>query len=255
MSGIYFHVERDEIDDVRVSGSERAYAGNVISNLLIAALDVSRMDASKDPLLGMCGASYLSERKNHAVAYADLLTWLHVAMGDFKYKDKTVSIFDCGLNTAAILGNDAIKLLARLHGQCEIHAYVEEGNRYWLSHIIEQGLTQNILRPNMGWDDVIKLLRDIVETPGPVVTSYSVTDGFPNPDVAGYDIDEDDGLDDTGWYALTQSERWRLAMDGLRQQHWLEMKPENWNTYHFTDGVTGFDIRAEANRLRQEQPE
>lgn len=251
MSGIYFHVERDDVDEVRVSGSERAYAGNVAIRLLTAALQVDHYDCKNDPLLGMCNASYLNN-KNNDRTYNDLLTWLGVGQGYFVYRGREVSVFDCALNTALLLGNDAIKLLARLHGQCEIHTYVEEKNRYWLADIISTGLEQNILRERMGWESVITLLRDIVQTPGAVVTSYSVTDRFPNPDIAGCETDEDEALEETGWYSLTNSEQWRLAMLGLRQRDWLEMKPENWNTYHFTDGVTGYDIRVEAYRLLQQ---
>jgi hypothetical protein len=145
--------------------------------------------------------------------------------------------------------------MARLHGQCELHAYVEGANRAWLADIIERGRETDVLRPQMKWEQVAEFLRSRDDCP--VVTSYSVCDQFPNRHVAGwvapmskYEDTGEEYEDTDAWYDLPEAERWQRAMDGLRAQgNGLELKPDNWNTFHFRDGVNGFQLRRIAEAL------
>ena len=90
------------------------------------------------------------------------------------------TVFSLQLNTAIALGSDALYLAARLHGQCEIHAYILPEDFHWFRTTVEDGIETGVLRPETqgyeGWAGVIELMSGDC---GPIVTSYSVTDGFP----------------------------------------------------------------------------
>jgi hypothetical protein len=151
-----------------------------------------------------------------------------------------VDPFTAGLNTAIALGSDPVRLFARLHGQCEIHCYVEGPNRAWLAGIIEEGRACGLYRDDMGWEAVIDLLRSRKD--GPVVTSYSVTDSFPNADIGGATSETD--VD--AFYELPDAEQWARAIDGLRAVRAgrrLELRPDDWSHYVFGDGVNGLALR------------
>lgn len=195
---------------------------------------------------------------------------------------------DVGLNTTLLAGSDLIRLAAKIDGWCEVHAWVEGGDRAWLADLIEQGLRAGIYRQGlwmdnpdsgardkwapMGWDQVVGLLR--ARDDEPAVMSYSVCDGFPNPDVAGWDpsIDaswrpdwaaDSEGLAD--WRALDDSQRqwyrrqhagelwselpagrrWEMAMDGLRRSRpWARLAPDTLAAQTFGPPVTVYDLFA-----------
>ena len=132
------------------------------------------------------------------------------------YQGQLVPSFDLQLNTVLAVGNDPLCLFAKLHAQCEIYAWVEGEHRSWMADVIEQGQQCGLYRSGAGWDDVVKLLR--LSSNGSVVTSYSVTDSFPNSYVANWQAPagEDGEPDDDAWYELPDGERWDLAMSGLR---------------------------------------
>jgi hypothetical protein len=149
--------------------------------------------------------------------------------------------FDAALNTACAIGNDQVRLMARLHGQCEVHAFVVGQNRAWLAAIIRRGRETGVFRADQGWESVAELLASRDDCP--VVTSYSVTRQFPNPEIAGW-VDDEDG---EGFYRLSDAERWRRALEGLTAAGGgLEMKPEDWSQFYFGDGVNGFHIAEQA---------
>lgn len=245
MSRIYFH-GRDAEAEVR--GSERAYIGSLCNSLLKVAIGPV-FDSPRQPswvrkiLPSDC---YVLQVGDFANA---LDTYLGAGFGDLLIAGERKSVFDLALNTAMRMGNDTIKLMARLHAQCEIHCFVEAPNFEWLATVIENGRQQNILRADMGWENVITLLRS--GDPGPVVCSYSVTEEFPNAYVAeqggtwqppkDLDYPEEDNWD--AWYDLDSDERWQLAVAGLRALPGkLEMSPTDWDGYYFGDGMTGFDL-------------
>lgn len=147
------------------------------------------------------------------------------------------------LNEALARDDDAWRFVARIHGQCEIHAYVEGQDRAWLAGIIERGLASGLLRgiemtgtreARSGWPAVIALLRE--RDDDPVVTSYSVCEGFPNltivreegtwqPTIPSFDPEDE-------WYALPTEEQWATALAALRQRQAhgsrLRLWPEDW---------------------------
>lgn len=149
------------------------------------------------------------------------------------------------LNTSMEIGSDALRLLARLHAQSEIHCWVDGQNRNWMADIIAAGRTDGVLREEMGWEELADFLRSRDDEP--VVCSYSVSDSFPNygmlpeshrlkkREAKGDDID--DILD--AYYRMRWQTQWKLCMGELRSQTGrLEMKPDDWKTYHFGDGIT-----------------
>ena len=90
------------------------------------------------------------------------------------------------LNTALALGSDPVRLAAKIHGWCEVHAWFDGPDRAWAADIIDQGLAAGIYRRghpadagySQGWEQVQALLRERDDEP--VVMSYSVCDQFPN---------------------------------------------------------------------------
>lgn len=201
------------------------------------------------------------------------------------------------LNTALVAGSDPVRLAAKLNGWCEQHCWVEGPDRKWLADIIDEGLRTGLYRrgfwyvgevtnmpakdhPNrkwsdQGWDDVLALLRESDD--GPVVLSYSVTDGFPNSKIAGWEpppmpdgwepdwADTEEGhaewerdyptpedkaahyLDTAGdqWYDLPEEERWDMAMAGLRgRRPWAQLAPHTLTEYYFGIPVTVYDLFA-----------
>lgn len=111
------------------------------------------------------------------------------------------------LNTALRLGDDVIKLVVKLAGWGESHAWFDGKDRAWAADLIGQGLKTGVLRggmwyvdgpcedglpkdhparkwSDMGWGDVVAHLRSRDDEP--VVLSYSVGGDFPNRAVAGW---------------------------------------------------------------------
>lgn len=154
------------------------------------------------------------------------------------------------LNTALMAGSDAIALAAKIHGSCEIHGWVDGPDRKWLADLIDDGLQAGIYRhgiwyehipggerkwSDQGWGDVTALLRETDD--GPVVMSYSATDGFPNHEAAGMEPGEFDDLH--------EAERWLRSVDGLRtQQPWLRIGPDTLRAVTFGPAVTVYDLLA-----------
>ena len=236
MSRIYFHSQND--DDAELRGSERAYAGILCDDLFRASLGISPYSSETDPIFSLIPQIDLSIGPDKA-----LRLWCSSILDkSFVLPDgQKVPVFDVALNTALVIGSDPIKLLARLHAQCEIHAYVEGPNREWLADIIHDGRKSSILRPNMGWEAVEELLR--LRNDEPVVTSYSVTERFPNRFVSSFILNDDSDDDpDDQWYALPDADRWELGLERLRQNHWLELRPNFWCGYYFSDAHTGFRL-------------
>jgi hypothetical protein len=269
MSRVYFHSPSGTAE---LLGSERAWMGALVNDLAIGLLnldwhaddvaDLIRPDMSRPP----------SNRYHHTFPSwrQTFETSLKVGIQDpFVWRDRPINAFSLFLNTALAAGSDAIKLAARLHGQCEIHTWVDGPNRAWLADIIIAGVDSGVFRVGAGWDKVALLL--LSRDDEPVVTSYSVGEGFPNrwgaewvppelPDdwrPEGIEADEwaamgDDerdgcrqGYTDDSWYDLDDAEQWRLAMVALRKQPGLlELTPTNWNTFRFRHKLTVFDLLA-----------
>jgi hypothetical protein len=235
MSRIYFHSQSDTAE---LRGSERVYAGGVVNDIFEIPLGLSGLWMSAEDIEGwrsiLPSGCYL--RRGEAKDFADRLrTWLRVEDAKLTIDGTPRELFSLKLNTAMRWGNDAVRLLARLHGQCEIHAYVEGEHRAWLADIIGRGRSMNVLRPDEGWENVVAMLRR--RNDEPVVTSYSVCEGFPSPYLLG--IREDD--DAERWWKQPADVRWEQSMRELRE-HGPLMDPQAWDGYNFRHGLDASDI-------------
>ena len=227
MSSISFHTQDETIDDATVSGCERAMFGARIYSLFDTMLGLHTCDIDWIRTL-LPESSYCKDDFSDNFLER-LRVWMRCGDGTLMVEGEQRLVWSLAMNTAMRFGSDEFHLAARLHGQCELHAYVEGPNRAWFASKIEQGLASSFLRPDMGWESVSRLLRRSEDAP--VVTSYSVCESFPN-----------------GWDDLPFAEQWRLAMDGLRssnEKHWFEMEPLHWDNYHFGDGLHALDVRKE----------
>ena len=237
MRRVYFHTRTTTAE---VFGSERAHFAGYTRDLLWSILEREADESYRPSRL----RNIVPEDHYAHSNWPKYAKYVFTGISDdpLKLGDQEISIFSMQLNTAYSLGNDAVKLAARLHGQCEIHAYVEGENRKWLADIIQQGRATGFYRDGAGWESVIKLLRR--SSKEPVVTSYSVCDQFPNSHVAKFDHPIKDGEKDwDAWYKLPQNTRWEMAVKGLREGGGgLEMKPDNWQKFYFGGGWTAFKL-------------
>lgn len=204
MSRIYFHVKEGDAFELR--GSERAYAVVMSDDI---ALGVART-------LGLTGSfswAHLVVPGIDKRDYDDKINLRVRAHHDLRVRvsqTETEEAWILNLNTSLLVGNDAIKLLARLHAQCEVHCFVREPNRNWLAEIIEYGVQRKTLR------EPFTALAAWLRTgpPGDVVCSYSVTDQFPR-----YDVETD---------ARGNWDEQFKQLDAT-----LELSPITWDDYFF----------------------
>jgi hypothetical protein len=237
MSRVYFHSPSGEAE---LWGGERAWLGYVCSSIAIGLLN-TRWNAGKLRPLVKPGHYLHDPRYESDTVWASAFETAFSGGfdGDLLVCDgDPVSTFSVTLNTAMRAGSDAVKLAARIHGQCELHCYAEGQDREWLADIIGQGLGAGVFRKNTGhrddetWEAVASFLRESGDEP--VVLSYSVGDQFPNPWEADYEGDwEDLGLD----------EQWRIGMDVLRaSSRGLRLDPARWQDFSFDDGLSVFGL-------------
>jgi hypothetical protein len=271
MSRVYFHSPSGEAE---LRGAERHHMAWFSTHLtwpIIERFAENRWGERGTPphlLKIIPRESYLHGTEPEALSRLDAFrTWFNVSMDEkndhFLIDGKKLRLFPLQLNTLYKMGDDPLKLAARLHAQCEIHTWVDGPNREWLAEIIEYGLQTNIFRPGMDWDEVVALLRSRADEP--VVTSYSVCERFPNARVAGWmqrpeiqarlkqepDDDNEDMLYEE-WYSVPDEQRWEMAMARLRTGEagaGLELKPDDWDEYYFNEGLTLFDVAAHLDKL------
>lgn len=258
MSRVYFH---SPSGDAELLGAERHWLGSLISKLATGLLDAEH---NREILARLLPPGHSLAGRSSQPNWPELYA-LYFRSGDgalVQHSGRDLSTFSFALNTAAAMGSDAVKLAARIHGQCEIHAWVDGPNRAWIADIMQAGLDSGAFRKglwhkpagsserkwvSMGWEDVITLLRSRADEP--VVTSYSVCDSFPDPFVGDWMKQVPDGVDrarqDDAWYELDDAERWARSMAGLRESSGgLEIKPDDWRSFRFTHELTVLDLVA-----------
>lgn len=219
---------------MELRGSERAHAGWLTSALGIAALDL------REETLRFIERDFAG-RTSRPGSVADAETSLRVGSASFALPSGRYSAWEVLLNTCLAIGSDPLCFMARMHAQCEIHAWVAGEDRWWLVEVIEAGRRAGLMRANQGWDSVQALLG--LTDKEPVVMSYSVCDQFPSRGVAKWEppIGEDGEKNWDAWYDLDAGERWRLAMAGIEQ---MRFGPSTLRT-PFGHCKTAFDIRRE----------
>lgn len=250
MGKVYFHSPSGE---VLLRGSERHYAGHIVNELACAALPLDTWQ--DDPILHLLPPDCYLRNKERAHHFKeDFRTWMLVGEKDFHLPGGgRVSTFTVSLNTALVMGSRPVKLLARLHGQCEIHTWVDGQNRAWLAGIIDEGRKSGVFRAEQGWEEVAEFLHNRDDET--VVTSYSVCDLFPSPPKS-WEYRENEveegyfGPDGRAWYDMSREEQWKVSMDELRERQALELEPESFDDFWFgrKERFTMFDI----DRIRRE---
>lgn len=248
----------------RLHGSERAYAGCHTYDIALGALNLDSFGI-KDRIMPFVTPGHYLHTTDESRWRNTFETCWRVGYSDLLEIDGVVhDPWHLTLNTAIVAGSDAINWLARMHATCEIHGYVEGPHREWLADIIAQGRADKVLRSNMGWEDVIDLLRSNYDEP--VVMSYSVCDGFPNPSVSDWadvkpkpETDQYGELDDDEeaewenwmdlWYELPADEKWQRSMNHLRdtREGDIDLHPGMWRTRGF--GSTGWSVYDLTERL------
>lgn len=249
MSRVYFHTKTEEAE---LRGSERAYAGSVCGKLFVQSVELNDtwMDETS-PLKSILVPDHYTRDYEGKQFNKTLQTACGTSMGDlFIVEGVRINSFSLMLNTALIMGSDEVKLLARIHGQSEIHAFIEGTNRAWIAGLIQNGRKSGLFRDGQGWESVAELL--LKDDSEPVVMSYSVCESFPNSSVTTWvpPYDEESGEDiHDAWYDLTDAERWQMSLDAIRKQKGLELKPDDWNSFYFTHGINGFQLLEYAKEI------
>ncbi len=256
MSRIYAHQLGH--DPVEIHGSERAWMANQCTNLFIGLFDYPADTFGRPPwqhqFFGKMN-DFLTDCPDGLAKQARVNLALSTSFHPddlLVYEGKPLNPFCLALNTVLRAGSDPFKLCARLHGQCEIHCWVDGPDRAWLAQIIQQGRKHRILRDNQGWSNLVEFLEKFDNTP--VVFSYSVCEGFPNLALAR-EAGFDPGDDIDNYYTLSEHQKWDFGMNALRKEaqnpelHGCtrQLSPTNWNTFGFGHGLSAFDLYRIAN--------
>lgn len=150
------------------------------------------------------------------------------------------NVWEVCLNTLYEMGNESVRLLAKLDGQCEMNLYVEGKNRAWLAGVMEAGREWSVYREAVGWEKVIALLRKRDDEP--VVTSYSSTGlSFPGHVAAGW---QDCDSEHDRFELLSKKDQWGACMENLRSKDFLEISPRTLSKQGFGTGVSAFGLYA-----------
>lgn len=269
MSRVYFNSPSGTAE---LLGSERAHLCNVVDNIATGALHLDGSTAHARLLPLIHPGNWMAREDTTSLGWG--ITWGHRYALAFRSLDEyppliqldgePVSTLSLRLNTACVLGNDAVRLAARIDGQCNIHCWVDGPNRPWLAAIVQQGLDAGIFRKGFwyqpepgaerawqssGWPEVLALLQ--ARDDEPVVLSYSGGVDFPDSSIGGWMLQCPDGVDvddhADAWYELPAAEQWRISMAGLREREAqrLELKPDDWQAYRFSHCLSVLDLMAD----------
>lgn len=209
MSRVYFHTPHG---DAELRGSERAWLGGLVDDIAKGVLDIRSGTHRAESLarfINPAGPSKPIPTRPDFVEWQQWCQSFELWFGGglsgsrrqlFAYRSEPIDAWMLQLNTAMVVGNDAVRLAARIHAQCEIHTWVEGPNRAWLADLMQTGLDLGVYRSGLwyvdrpcdgpasqqpdrkwssqGWEEVTALLRSRADEPA--VLSYSVCDQFPD---------------------------------------------------------------------------
>lgn len=259
MSRLYFSTEDETVE---LKGWEFHWLGGLSDKVSLGVINAA--DHKEQLAAVMNPGHYAAQRQSLQSVHwgttfeaairadrGDLLVW----------RGRKIGGRDVMWNTALATGSDAVKLATRLYPQAEVHAWIAESDRVWVANMIEDALAAGVYRTARlhtdrhdewvpsGWDKVIDLLR--AGPAGPVVTHYSITEWFPNHQVAGMDWE--------GWEDHSRPDQWAMAMAGLTKGRWskdwpgLRIGPDDWRTFRFGAGVDAFDLYADDRNARMDR--
>lgn len=163
----------------------------------------------------------------------------------FAWKGVEINTRQLIMNTVLATGSDPMRMAVKIHFQCEIHGYLMGFHRKWLADLVDEGLEEGIYRRAMGWEELSAKLREAAQ--GPVVTSFSGSDGFPDRAVANWRGSLED------WNGLGSEKQWALAVKGLkapgRNRPWA---PDTLRSYRFGHDLSLLDLlRADTERVEK----
>lgn len=258
MSTVYFHFGEGETLGLR--GMERAAMDFHVRNIAIGVTRLTTVmsESWDDRDAQQHFGRYLGIESEDDPRVKGLAQSIALNLGGvldrplFSWKGKEISTWSLGLNTALAVGSDPIRLCAKIHATCEIHGFFEGKDRDWFAGLIEEGLEERVFRKgfensqgermSMGWTELTEQLRKSDEHP--VVMSFSVTDGFPDPP-------EDWRPEFTGderwgqWAELDSHERFYLALAEIRKdEHQKPIGPETLRKYRFAHDLSMLDLMA-----------
>ena len=212
--------------EVLIGGRERARMGVLVDEL--AWVMESRGRPITDPI----------------IRRRDELEW--------RYRDDN---FGERLGWVCLIGDDVTKLLAHVHGQCEIHGWVHPDDGDWFADLVKRAAARGLLNEDRvgkygTWDQVADLAR---RSTTPLVSAYSACESWPNPYLIASErpdlfnpegplVDPDDSLYEA-WNDLGAEEQGRIADEAIETigPRW---HPAEWGT-HWSAKVTGRNPWAE----------
>lgn len=127
------------------------------------------------------------------------------------------------LGWACLVGNDEVKLLAHIYGQCEINGWVHPDDLEWFAVLIEGAYVSGLVGDDGreqydSWIDLASLAK---RSTSPLVSDYSVTSSWPDPYAirrhAPALFAPPDDVEDLwdAWEALSDDDRRRIAAEAL----------------------------------------
>lgn len=263
MSRIYFEAPHREVE---VCGSERAWLRALTQRIAWGLMEPYVGETVTDCNLVEHAVGFRSEEidretdpfRKRMLTKERFRTWFSVGgiftegEAGIKVGDNIVPTWEFGANTAMAVGNDVIKLAAKIHGTCEDFAWIAAEDCLWFSGIVREGRDSGVFRPNAGWEDVLALAHEVIETGnGPIVMHYSVSDSFPSeyaaegawePQVCG-----DCGVTlEDAWYDLSSEEQWNLSVQGIQKRRFNRQISPEMLPVGFMYGETLFDLVGEA---------
>lgn len=238
MSHIAFHTKGRE--PVKLRGSERAHFS--ILSVDIAAATLPR---GLDMVPNFINLVPLKDRERWApqLTAERYDSWVPIYLSShsqtkLQFNGELHHCTETVLNTIIAMESDVMSLMVKIDGKCEVHGWFAPEDHSWFAAVMRRGLDNNLLRGNSGWEAVIELFEsDLSE---PIVMSYSVTDGFPNPHIC--DVSEED--EDEWFEHTTEDEKWDMSMLALRRTDWTQISVENLHNERYLDGATLWDAVA-----------
>ena len=249
MSSIAFHFRGGKT--LRIGGMERAAFGCLVNQLALIGYDCSNNAEILVPHASTRrdDGDYLSHGQGPASDRLEL--WIKVNMWgeSWRFGKNVYDLDPVALNTALALGSRAVGLAARLHGQCELHAWIAPDDMSFIAEVIDEGLVCGVFRENTGYDGWRALASALRTGEGPVVTSYSVCASWPDRDLTSYG--------EAAWERRDYEARRKSAFRALTKLHGLQIKPDglSYTTFWYGQRKTAFDIVRMARPKGEEAPD